>query len=80
MVAVPFWAWSKIDKIDEPSGQRPDDQPGTNYLVGPAEADDLMTQQKALGTGPRGGTNTDTIIVLPPWLRRRFKEFNIYRD
>lgn len=67
MVAVPFWAWSKIDKVDaEPSGQRPADQPGTNYLiVGSDKADDLTeAQQKALGTGPRGGTNTDTIIVL----------------
>ena len=26
MVAVPFWAWSKIDKVDaEPTGDRPDD-------------------------------------------------------
>jgi len=67
MVAVPFWAFSKIDKVDaEPSGDRPDDQPGTNYLVvGSDKADDLTEdQQKALGTGPRGGTNTDTIIVL----------------
>ncbi|WP_107705628.1 LCP family protein [Nocardioides allogilvus] len=67
MVAVPFWAWSNIDKVDaEPSGARPDDQPGTNYLiVGSDKADDLTAeQQKALGTGPRGGTNTDTIIVL----------------
>ncbi len=67
MVAVPFWAWSKIDKVDaEPSGARPDDQPGTNYLiVGSDKADDLTAeQQKSLGTGPRGGTNTDTIIVL----------------
>lgn len=67
LVAVPFWAWSKIDKVDaEPTGSRPDDQPGTNYLVvGSDKADDLTKdQQKALGTGPRGGTNTDTIIVL----------------
>ena len=67
MVGVPIWAWSKIDKVDaEPDGDRPDDQPGTNYLVvGSDKADDLTKdQQKALGTGPRGGTNTDTIIVL----------------
>ena len=67
MLAVPIYAWSKIDKVDaEPDGDRPDDQPGTNYLVvGSDKADDLTEeQQKALGTGPRGGTNTDTIIVL----------------
>lgn len=47
-------------------GSRPDDQPGTNYLiVGSDKADDLSNaQRKALDTGPRGGTNTDTIIVL----------------
>ncbi len=67
LVVVPFRAWSKIDKVDaEPTGARPDDQPGTNYLVvGSDKADDLTrAQQKSLGTGPRGGTNTDTIIVL----------------
>ncbi|PUA81938.1 LCP family protein [Nocardioides currus] len=67
LVAVPIWAWSKIDKVDAvPDGDRPADQPGTNYLiVGSDKADDLTAeQQKALGTGPRGGTNTDTIIIL----------------
>ncbi len=67
MLAVPFWAWSRIEKVDAvPEGDRPADQPGTNYLiVGSDKADDLTkAQQKALGTGPRGGTNTDTIIVL----------------
>lgn len=67
MVAVPLWAWSSIDKVDaEPQGERPPGQPGTNYLiVGSDKADDLSdAQRKALRTGPRGGTNTDTIIVL----------------
>ena len=47
-------------------GQRPAEQPGTNYLiVGSDKADDLSdAQREALDTGPRGGTNTDTIIVL----------------
>ena len=57
----------KIDKVDAaPSGDRPGDQPGTNYLiVGSDKADDLTDEQrKALQTGERGGTNTDTIIVL----------------
>lgn len=67
LIGVPIWAWSKIEKVDAvPDGDRPADQPGTNYLiVGSDKADDLTEeQQKALGTGPRGGTNTDTIIVL----------------
>jgi LCP family protein required for cell wall assembly len=67
MLAVPLWAWSQIEKVDaEPDGDRPADQPGTNYLiVGSDKADDLTDDQReALQTGPRGGTNTDTIIVL----------------
>ena len=67
LLGVPLYHWTKIDKVDAaPSGDRPGDQPGTNYLiVGSDKADDLTKeQQKALGTGPRGGTNTDTIIVL----------------
>ena len=67
LVGVPLYAWSQIDKTDaSPGGDRPDDQPGTNYLiVGSDKADDLTNEQReALQTGPRGGTNTDTIIVL----------------
>jgi len=67
LVGVPLWAWSQIDKVDAtPKGQRPSEQPGTNYLiVGSDKADDLSdAQREALDTGPRGGTNTDTIIVL----------------
>ncbi|HEY0646047.1 MAG TPA: LCP family protein [Nocardioides sp.] len=67
LVGVPLYHWSTIDKVDaEPTGKRPDDQPGTNYLiVGSDKADDLSDEQRdVLKTGPRGGTNTDTIIVL----------------
>lgn len=67
LLGVPLYAWTKIDKVDaQPDGNRPDDQPGTNYLiVGSDKADDLSdAQREALDTGPRGGTNTDTIIVL----------------
>lgn len=67
LVAVPLFFWSKIDKVDaQPGGKRPVDQPGTNYLiVGSDKADDLSPEQrKALDTPARGGTNTDTIIVL----------------
>jgi LCP family protein required for cell wall assembly len=68
LVVVPLYHWTRIDQVDaEPSGsKRPDDQPGTNYLiVGSDKADDLTAaQRKALDTPERGGTNTDTIIVL----------------
>ena len=68
LVGVPLYHWTQIDKVDaEPSGSnRPGDQPGTNYLiVGSDKADDLSAEQRrALDTPERGGTNTDTIIVL----------------
>lgn len=67
LAGIPLYFWTQIDKVDaEPGGSRPDDQPGTNYLiVGSDKADDLSAEQrKVLKTGDRGGTNTDTIIVL----------------
>jgi LCP family protein required for cell wall assembly len=67
LLGVPLYHWMRIDKVDAaPSGDRPGDQPGTNYLiVGSDKADDLTDEQrKVLQTGERGGTNTDTIIVL----------------
>ena len=67
LAGVPLYHWTTIDKVDaEPGGKRPGDQPGTNYLiVGSDKADDLSDEQrKVLRTGERGGTNTDTIIVL----------------
>jgi hypothetical protein len=34
LIAVPFFAWSKADKVNAfPSGHRPADQSGTNYLL-----------------------------------------------
>lgn len=67
LLGVPLYHWTQIEKVDaEPSGKRPADQSGTNYLiVGSDKADDLTAaQRKVLQTGDRGGTNTDTIIVL----------------
>ena len=63
LVGVPLYRWTKIDKVDAaPDGDRPDDQPGTNYLiVGSDKADDLTDEQrKALQTGERGGHATPT--------------------
>lgn len=67
LIGVPLYHWTKIDKVDAaPEGNRPGDQPGTNYLiVGSDKADDLTDEQRELlDTPERGGTNTDTIIVL----------------
>ena len=67
LVAVPIWAFSQVSKVDaEPSGSRPDDTPGTTYLlVGSDSRADLTKQQRGdLGTGNAAGQRTDTIIVL----------------
>ncbi|HYF74362.1 MAG TPA: LCP family protein [Nocardioides sp.] len=67
LVAVPLWAWSKVDKVDfEPSGNRPDDQPGTTYLlVGSDSRAGLSPEErKRLGTGNAEGQRTDTIMLL----------------
>lgn len=67
MVAVPFWAWTKIDKVDAiPAGKRPAEQGGTTYLlVGSDSRDDLSEEEREeLGTGGEVGQRTDTIMLL----------------
>jgi LCP family protein required for cell wall assembly len=67
LVAVPVWAWTKVDKVDyEPSGKRPDDQPGTTYLMvgSDSRAGLSKEERKALGTGNAAGQRTDTIMLL----------------
>jgi LCP family protein required for cell wall assembly len=67
LVAVPLFAWSKVDKVPfEPDGSRPDDQPGTTYLmVGSDSRAGLSPEErKALGTGNASGQRTDTIMLL----------------
>jgi LCP family protein required for cell wall assembly len=68
MLAVPFWAWSKVDKIDAMPGDegRPGEQGGNTYLiVGSDSRDDLTeAERKELGTGGEVGQRTDTIMLL----------------
>lgn len=67
LVAVPLFAWSKVDKVNAfPSGGRPDDQPGTTYLmVGSDSRGDLTAEErKEYGTGDASGQRTDTIMLL----------------
>ncbi len=67
LVVVPLYAWSKVDKVDAfPSGGRPDDQPGTTYLmVGSDSRGDLTAaERKQYGTGDASGQRTDTIMLL----------------
>ncbi len=67
LVAVPIWAWTKIDKVNaEPKGDRPGSQPGHNYLlVGSDSREDLTrAERRRLGTGQAEGRRTDTIMLL----------------
>ena len=69
MIAVPIWAWSKIDKVDaEPDGDRPGDQPGTTYLLVGSDSreglsDEELEEYSAGGAGT-GGQRTDTIMLM----------------
>jgi LCP family protein required for cell wall assembly len=67
LVAVPFFAWTKVEKVEfEPAADRPDDQPGTTYLlVGSDSRAGLSAEErKDLGTGNAAGNRTDTIMLL----------------
>ena len=67
LIAVPFFAWSKVDKINAfPAGNRPPDQDGTNYLlVGSDSRAGLSAEQrKQLHTGNAAGQRTDTIVLV----------------
>lgn len=67
LIAVPFWAWSSVDKVDaSPTGDRPAEQDGTTYLVvgSDSRADLSDDEREELGTGSASGQRTDTIMVL----------------
>jgi LCP family protein required for cell wall assembly len=67
LVVVPLWAWTKVEEVAfEPQGQRPDDQPGTTYLmVGSDSRAGLSAEErKKYGTGNATGQRTDTIMLL----------------
>ncbi len=69
LIVVPLIAWSRVDKVaafPEDDSGRPDEQPGTNYLiVGSDSRGDLTKEErKELGTGNASGRRTDTIMLL----------------
>ena len=68
LIAVPFWAWSKVDKINAIPASGPADQPGSNYLLVGSDSREGLTkaQNRKLGTGGVGvdGGRTDTIMIL----------------
>ena len=54
LIGVPIYAWTTVSNVDaDPGGKRPDDQPGTTYLVVGSDA------RKGLS-----GRRTDTIMML----------------
>ena len=67
LVVVPIMAWNDVDKVAfEPSGKRPDDQPGTTYLLVGSDSRGNLTraQRREYHTGDASGQRTDTIMLL----------------
>ena len=67
LIAIPLWAWTRVDKVNAfPGGDRPEEQPGTTYLmVGSDSRGDLTpVERRELGTGNASGQRTDTIMLL----------------
>jgi LCP family protein required for cell wall assembly len=67
LVAVPVFAWKNVSQVDAfPSGRRPADTPGTNYLIVGSDSRKGLTakQRKQLHTGNDSGQRTDTIMLL----------------
>ncbi|MGW6201564.1 LCP family protein [Kribbella sp. NPDC055110] len=68
LIAVPLYAWSRIDKLDAmPTGERPAATPGTTYLmVGSDARENLSRAERArLHTGGNAGPpRTDSIMLM----------------
>jgi len=67
VVAVPFFTWTQVDKIAfEPDGDRPDDQPGTTYLMvgNDSRAGLSEEERKKYATGNPSSSLADTILML----------------
>jgi LCP family protein required for cell wall assembly len=69
LVAVPVFAWKRIDQVDAmPHGARPAEQPGTTYLLVGSDSRKGLSkaENRRLGTGGVGdvGQRTDTIMLL----------------
>jgi LCP family protein required for cell wall assembly len=67
LIAVPVFAWNNVSQGNAfPSGNRPADTPGTNYLIVGSDSRKGLTaaQRKQLHTGNDAGQRTDTIMLL----------------
>lgn len=67
LIGVPIYAWTNVDKIEwEPQGQRPDDQPGTTYLLvgSDSRAGLSKAERRQLTAGDHETNLADTIMLL----------------
>ncbi|WP_322936855.1 LCP family protein [Nocardioides bizhenqiangii] len=67
IVAVPLFTWTKVDKVAfEPDGDRPDDQPGTTYLMVGSDSRAGLSEEerKKFNTGNPESSLADTILML----------------
>ena len=67
MIWVPFNAWNSVAKVDNiPSGDRPVDTAGYNYLLVGSDSREGLTkeQRKKYATGNAAGNRTDTIMLV----------------
>ncbi len=67
LIAVPFFAWNNVSQVNAfPSGHRPADTPGTNYLIVGSDSRKGLSaaQRKELHTGNDSGQRTDTIMLM----------------
>jgi LCP family protein required for cell wall assembly len=67
LIAVPVFAWNNVSQVNPfPSGNRPADTSGTNYLIVGSDSRKGLSaaQRKELHTGGDVGQRTDTIMLL----------------
>src|SRR5262245_12724201 len=67
MIWVPISAWNSVTRVDNiPSGERPADTAGYNYLLVGSDSRDGLTpeQRKKYATGTAAGSRTDTIMIV----------------
>jgi LCP family protein required for cell wall assembly len=67
LVAIAVLAYARIERVDAtPSGQRPPNGPGANYLLVGSDSRAGLSKEEAaeFGTGEAAGKRTDTILLL----------------
>src|SRR3954454_13591132 len=68
LIAVPLYAWSRIDKLDAmPTGERPAETPGTTYLMVGSDAREDLSRAERARLHPGGDAappRTDSIMLM----------------